>query len=463
MNKNLLRTRWAALGAAVAVSLGGGAMWMVDAAPADPGVEFVAITPCRLLATRPAPSTVGARSAPLGAAEAWATAVWGTNGNCTVPATATAVSLNVTVLAGTATSNLTVYPADAGRPNTSNLNWRAGDGATPNAVTVGLSATGSIALYNAAGTVQVIVDIVGYYKTEARPAQVVTVAKSGGDFTTVTAAMASITDSSVNKPYLIEVAPGIYTEPAGVDLKSFVDIRGSGVDVTKVTCACASANDPLTGWSGSPGAVLRAKDPVIVTISDITISNTGSGTWGDGVDIVNPMGLGMSNIVLRDLRIDTINATNTAAVYVVSETLTIDGVAAFAYASGFAGSTAAAVVARDGANVTVTDSTFNGANGLTRSAAMYLSGMNISVRGSELLGGGFSNAYGVLAVAGEGFNSVEIADSEVRGATNSVNIALGSGWISGGQLDGPVGGAGTFHCGGVLKFSDLSALSSVCA
>jgi hypothetical protein len=47
---SLARTRWAAIGAAVAVSLGGGTLLVANAA--SPGVGFKSITPCRLLDTR---------------------------------------------------------------------------------------------------------------------------------------------------------------------------------------------------------------------------------------------------------------------------------------------------------------------------------------------------------------------------------------------------------------------------
>jgi hypothetical protein len=58
------------------------------------------------------------------------------------------------------------------------------------------------------------------------PQQVVWVAKSGGDFTSVQAALDSITDATADKPYLIRIAPGIYTEQ--VTLKPFVALEGAG-------------------------------------------------------------------------------------------------------------------------------------------------------------------------------------------------------------------------------------------
>jgi hypothetical protein len=114
--------------------------------------------------TRPA-SNIGTRSTPLGPGETHEALVWGTNGSCTIPATATAVGMNVTFVNPTASGFLTVFPAgNAPVPWTSNLNWVAGQPPAPNAVTTPLSSNGKIGYYNNAGTVDVIADVVGYYE-----------------------------------------------------------------------------------------------------------------------------------------------------------------------------------------------------------------------------------------------------------------------------------------------------------
>jgi hypothetical protein len=151
------------LGAATVAGVG--LVQSVTAATGSPSV-FVPITPCRLVDTREGTIHVGARATPIGANEAVTLAVWGTNGNCTIPSTATGIATNTTAVNPTASSFLTVYPADASpRPTASNLNTVAGAAPTPNQVTVGLSATGAIDVYNLTGTVDVIVDIVGYYQS----------------------------------------------------------------------------------------------------------------------------------------------------------------------------------------------------------------------------------------------------------------------------------------------------------
>ena len=161
----------ALLGAATVAAIG--TLHDVSAG-SNPASTFVPITPCRLADTR-ADSTVGGRSTPVGAAESVTFAVWGVNGNCNIPSTATGIATNVTIDNPNADSYLTVYPADAQpRPTASNLNFTATSSPTPNQVTVGLSAAGAIAVYNNGGTVDVIIDIVGYYQPAELPKQPVT-------------------------------------------------------------------------------------------------------------------------------------------------------------------------------------------------------------------------------------------------------------------------------------------------
>ena len=164
MKTNLLKTRWAAIGAAVAVTLGAGGLGISYATSPAGATAFVPITPCRVVDTRPAPDTVGTRTSPLGPEETYTVTAHGDNGNCTgIPTGATGLSLNVTALGATSGTFLTLWATGATQPTASNLNPQPGQPPTPNAVTTGVSASGQFNIFNKVGSVNVIVDIVGYY------------------------------------------------------------------------------------------------------------------------------------------------------------------------------------------------------------------------------------------------------------------------------------------------------------
>ena len=59
--------------------------------------------------------------------------------------------------------------------------------------------------------------------------QIVNVATSGADFTSIAAAAASISDASSTKPYVVLVAPGVYTEPL-IALPSYVSVVGFAIN-----------------------------------------------------------------------------------------------------------------------------------------------------------------------------------------------------------------------------------------
>jgi hypothetical protein len=122
--------------------------------PVTPQVSgFVGMTPVRVLDTR---SGLGAPKAKVGQ---------GATLTVTVPGLAagtTAVALNVTATNPSSGGYLTVYPGGAPRPGASNLNWVAGQ-TIPNMVEVQLGPGNTVTFYNAAGTVDVMADLMGYY------------------------------------------------------------------------------------------------------------------------------------------------------------------------------------------------------------------------------------------------------------------------------------------------------------
>ena len=171
------RSRWAAVGAAVAVSFGAGGIYIGNAASGPAASSFVAITPVRVLDTRSNLGLAGVFTSPIARDLLLTGSIATANGvQLVVPAGATAVSLNVTVVGATAAGFMSIRPADAtGAPTTSNLNFAAGQ-VVPNAVTVKIPTSGADAgkieiTYDALGvagpTTHVLVDIVGYFQATA--------------------------------------------------------------------------------------------------------------------------------------------------------------------------------------------------------------------------------------------------------------------------------------------------------
>jgi hypothetical protein len=161
------RSRWAAIGAAVAVSIGAGGLMSASADQSSGDrLTYVAITPCRVADNRPAPDNVGPRSTALNPGETYTFTIRGTNGNCTIPADAMGVIVNLAAIQPTAPGFFTLFPADAAKPLAASINFIAGQPPVSNAVTVKLSTAapgGQISIFNFAGNAFFAVDIVGYF------------------------------------------------------------------------------------------------------------------------------------------------------------------------------------------------------------------------------------------------------------------------------------------------------------
>jgi hypothetical protein len=133
--------------------------WFTDGSDATAtGGRFTGLTPARILDSR---NGTGGFQTAVGPNGTIMVQIAGQGG---VPATGVSgVVLNVTVTNTTGASFLTVYPSDAAtRPLASDLNWSPGL-TVPNLVMVKLGADGKIAIYNSAGSTDVIADVVGWY------------------------------------------------------------------------------------------------------------------------------------------------------------------------------------------------------------------------------------------------------------------------------------------------------------
>ena len=99
-------------------------------------------------------------------------------------------------------------------------------------------------------------------------ANALVVAKSGGDYSSVQAAVDSVDEASSSNPYLIWVAPGVYNE--SVTMKPHVHVQGAGQDATVISSTATSGD-----WPPTTGTLVLTDH---VSLRDLSVSNLGTGT-----------------------------------------------------------------------------------------------------------------------------------------------------------------------------------------
>jgi len=129
--------------------------------PAASGYQ--ALTPARVLDTRPGQSTTDGQALGAGPVNAGGTLTLKVAGRGGVPADGGAAVLNVTATDAAGTGFVTVYPCDAPQPLASSLNFRPST-SVANTVVTNLSATGTVCLFvGGSGPVELLADVVGVF------------------------------------------------------------------------------------------------------------------------------------------------------------------------------------------------------------------------------------------------------------------------------------------------------------
>jgi uncharacterized protein (DUF1800 family) len=125
--------------------------------------SFYTVAPCRLLDTRDPGGPFGGPSLSFNASRSFTFA-----GRCGISTDATAISANLTITAPSTAGFVTAYPASTVRPVTSQLNYRAGQTRTNNAI-LALGPGGGVEIYlgQASGAAHLIVDVNGYFVDSA--------------------------------------------------------------------------------------------------------------------------------------------------------------------------------------------------------------------------------------------------------------------------------------------------------
>jgi hypothetical protein len=137
-----------------------GGFWGVAIGPPE-GLSFFTLVPCRVVDTR-------GNGAPIGGPvlEGQQTRVFAVADICGIPASAKALSINLTVTQPNAAGNVRLFPAGPTVPNASSINYVAAQTRANNAV-VSLNGNAELAAFvgqPAGTTVHLIIDVNGYFE-----------------------------------------------------------------------------------------------------------------------------------------------------------------------------------------------------------------------------------------------------------------------------------------------------------
>lgn len=232
--------------------------------------DFTPVAPSRLLDTRVG---TGAATARVGAGS---TATFTVTGRGGVPSTGVAaVVLNVTAVGATLPTFVTALPTGTGLPTASNLNPSPGR-VTANLVVVPVGSLGRVSLFNAAGSIDLVADVAGWF---AAPV---------GEVVPVTPARVLDTRSGNGAPAARVGAAGSVTVqvtgrggvPSTGVTAVLVNVTGVGATLPTFLTAFAAGSSRPTASNLNPVPGLVASNLAVVPLSAngrITIyNNSGS-------------------------------------------------------------------------------------------------------------------------------------------------------------------------------------------
>ena len=221
--------------------------------PVPMALEFVAVSPCRIVDTRNTNGTFGGPAISGGTSRTFPL----TEGDnpCGIPASAVAYSLNVTVVPQGTLGYLTIWPTGEGQPTVSTLNSLDGRIKANAAIVPAGTPNGSVSVY-VTNTTNVVLDINGYFTTA-----------NGSTLAFYPLAPCRVADT--RKPN------GRWAARRSPPAWSATSRCWTAVAVCQATAVAYSlqlhrrAQD--LGWRGLPdGVAVRTTRPVVSTLNDLT-------------------------------------------------------------------------------------------------------------------------------------------------------------------------------------------------
>ena len=233
------------------------------AAPFTGGISadgFVPITPTRVYDSR------DGKTQPLGQQSSRAITVRGMG---QVPSSGVSgVAMNVTAVCGTDWSFLQAYPSGGSLPVTSVSNF-TGSEAVPALVVAPLGSDGTVTLYNAVGSVHLVVDVVGYFPTSGGS----TLKQVAG--TRLLDGWASPMASGQSRTLPVASALGVPSSSVTGAVVNVTVAGAEGVGFVQLSPGAASTTTTSTvNYSTAKVATNRAL--VAVRNGQLTVTNTGA-------------------------------------------------------------------------------------------------------------------------------------------------------------------------------------------
>jgi protocatechuate 3,4-dioxygenase beta subunit len=268
---------------------------------AQSGAQYESITPTRICDTRSG-SKLPCAGKTLGSQGIDSVVVAGEAGLPTTAATSPAVAViaNLTAIAPTAATYLTIYPANQSGHSVSDINLSAGQ-VVPNLAVVAVDITsgdlhnGDVDLFNAAGKVNALIDLEGWFQltypsgisgtvsdtqTPAQPIADATITYTGAN------GSGSTTSNAGGAYTLSNVRPGTYTVTAAAT--GFTSPAPQLATVTANTVA--TANVSLTATSSISGGVFDTQTPAQPVVgATVTYAGT-NGNTAAGTTTTNSSG-----------------------------------------------------------------------------------------------------------------------------------------------------------------------------